>query len=342
MSDDGFRPVSLAIVGCGQITDYSHLPAALQSPLVDVVALVDADADRARTLATKYGCAPAIASDLGAVVDRVEAVVVATPNHTHSTVSRCALAKGRPVLVEKPLTTTAADAEDLCRLAHQTSTFISVGFVTRHQPVVGLMKRLLDDAYFGSLNSFTFQSGSVGGWAPVSGYNLDVAKAGGGVLVVTGTHFLDRMLYWFGEPTSFDFYDDSHGGVESTCRAVLRFPGGLSGTLLLSKTVQLKTIFKLHTERYVVDHAWSDGHSLELRPHGPPRVNLRAVAESREPDDLFLAQIEHFARCVRGQALPLVDGEAGARSVRLCESLYAARQPLDEPWAWYTRPEART
>src|SRR5207249_6230567 len=77
------------------------------------------------------------------------------------------------------------------------------------------------------------------------------AKAGGGILL--DSHSVDKMLYWFGEPSSFSYADDSHGGVEANCKAELTFKradGLFTGTLFLSKAMELKNKIVLETDQY--------------------------------------------------------------------------------------------
>ncbi len=79
-------------------------------------------------------------------------------------------------------------------------TVAAPGYVTRFRPNLRLLKSLLDQGYFGRVTRFVHQFGTAGGWAPLSGYNLARSATGGGVLMVTGTHFLDRMLWFWGMP----------------------------------------------------------------------------------------------------------------------------------------------
>src|SRR6185295_5017153 len=125
-------------------------------------------------------------------LEKVEGVLIATPNRTHAAIARVVLGRGIPVLIEKPLATCHEDAVELSELARTKGTFISVGFMTRHYPVVRLVKRLLAQGFLGQPRDFHFEYGTRGGWAPHSGYNLSRQQSGGGVLVVSGTHFLDR------------------------------------------------------------------------------------------------------------------------------------------------------
>ena len=331
------QPVRIAIVGCGQATDELHLPAALASRELEVASLVDTDGDRARYVARKYGLKCSLSRELSSdVVDGAEGVVIVTPNHTHALLAKRALEGGRPVLVEKPMTVTYAEATDLCEIARRHGSFISVGFVTRHYPVVPLFKRLLSEGFFGRVARFHFEYGGRGGWAPASGYTLDRSQSGGGVLVTNGTHFLDRMLYWFGQPDRFRYLDDSYGGVEANCKLSMEFAEGLTGSVFLSKTMVLRNAFTMTTDRYLVEIPYLETNEITLSLHASPGVKLSAHGPQRlSAQEAFRVQLEEFGRVIRSGGTPTVSGEAGAMSVKFCEECYERREQIDETWAWY-------
>lgn len=331
----------LIIAGCGAISDDFHLPAALRSESLEVVALVDREKSRAEILKKKYGISAKVAGELQEVLEGAHGVVIATPNHIHASMARMALENGCGVLVEKPLTTQATEAYALCELAQRQGKILQTGFFTRYYPVVDLVKRLLAEDFFGRIESFHFEYGTAGGWAPLSGYNLDRKQAGGGVLVVMGTHFLDRMLYWFGEAEDFAYADDSWGGVEANCRMRFEFSEGFFGTVHLSKTMALQNRFTMRTELYDVELGWGETDKLTLYPRRWPQTRLKMDGGRENPDaDYFYDQLEDFAAALRGEKAPRVDGWSGARNVALCEELYARRTQLEEPWAWYRESSA--
>jgi len=193
-------PFRLAIVGAGLISREAHLPAALKSRHVELVALVDPVVARARELAADFGIRPQVAADVAEVLGKIDGAVIAAPNKAHHPIAKTCLAAGKHVLIEKPMTTTVAEADDLLAAARASGASIAVGYVTRFRNSTRLLAELLANSYFGKVHEFYHQFGSAGGWAPLSGYNLTATAAGGGVLVVTGTHFLDRMLALWGYP----------------------------------------------------------------------------------------------------------------------------------------------
>ena len=340
------QPVKLAVVGCGAITR-SHLPAALRSPWIDVQALVDVTLANAHGFQREFGLSCEVTADLARVIDRVDGILIATPNHTHRAVAEIALQRGKPALIEKPLTTTYADAQRLCELADKHNTFISVGYRSRHWPAVKTLKHLLETDYLGKVRGFHYECGSTGSWGAVSGYSVNRAQAGGGILV--DAHTIDKILYWFGEPTSFTFADDSHGGVEANCKAEMHFDQDghrFRGSLFLSKTMELKNRIVVETERYRCELEEKEAAEVTLSPLDRPGLRLKAAAASISPEDSgktdFQRQLEEFARNIRQRGTLTVDGWFGARSVRLIEDMYRNRQALPEPWTFAARAANRT
>src|SRR5262249_4845506 len=134
----------LGIIGCGAITETAHLPAALSSPLIEVTALSDPEPARFEYLVKRYGLARIGCTDHRAVLGRVDAVVLALPNHLHAPIGMEFLEHGIHVLCEKPLALTTAECERLSRAARAKSATLAVGYVTRFFPSVRLLKRLID------------------------------------------------------------------------------------------------------------------------------------------------------------------------------------------------------
>jgi predicted dehydrogenase len=95
----------------------------------------------------------------------------------------------------KTLASSVADGIAVLAAARKSGAIVATGYSSRFRDHIVLLKELLDSCYFGKVRRFVHQFGTSGGWSPFSAYNLDRQAAGGGVLVVTGTHFLDRMIY---------------------------------------------------------------------------------------------------------------------------------------------------
>src|SRR2546427_1671426 len=209
--------IRLGIIGCGAIAEGAHLPAALALPNADLTVLSDTSAARLRNIQTEFGLDSIGFTDYRQIFGRVDAVVLALPNVLHAPVGCEFLSRGIHVLCEKPLAPSAEECEAMCRAAAESRAVLAVGYVTRFHPSTELSRELIRSSFLGALRSFDYEFGTAGGWATQSGYNLSRSSAGGGVLVVSGSHFVDRMLYFFDSVDVVDCADDSYGGVEANC-----------------------------------------------------------------------------------------------------------------------------
>ena len=325
--------VRLGIVGCGRIAN-SHVQAALSCPDVELTALIDPVPERSAALVERYGLTVRSYATVADALPHVDAAVIATPNHLHAGVAVQCLGAGVAVLIEKPLAATLADGIRITDAARASGVVAAVGYVTRFSENNQLMRELLRRDAFGRVRRFAYQFGTRGGWAPLSAYNLDRKAAGGGVLVVTGTHFVDRMLDWFGYPVSAELYDDAIDGPEANAVAAFRFDhpaGPLDGTARFSKTVALDAGIVLDTDAGIVVLRDKPGAEIVIRSHATPDVETvvrpRAAARKALPGE-FVLQLQDFIAAIRSGTEPMVSGQAALASLRLLEDLYQHRQPL--------------
>jgi predicted dehydrogenase len=337
---DRFR---LALVGAGMIARQCHLPAVLASGKADLVAVVDPDYHRAAELANAFGIRPKIAQQVLDVLGEIDGAVIATPNNTHAQIAITCLEAGVSTLIEKPLAATFAEGMSIVRVAESAAdpngTVAAVGYSTRFRQSTLLLKDLLNATYFGTVRRFVHQFGTRGGWTPMSSYNLSQEATGGGVLVVTGSHFLDRMLYFWGYPDEIEFWDDSKGGLEANCMARFRFTNSerpFEGTVLYSKTIALRGGLVIETDKGVVTVAETDDADIIFRPREAPEVEQviqrRDKLANADNVPIFQRQLENFVDACRLRRLPLVDCRQALASLKLIEDLYSGRKPIDTNW----------
>ncbi len=337
----------LGIIGAGMITQNSHLPCALSSASCRVTAIVDPVVKQAERLVRAYGIKAKVAARVEDILEEVQGVIIATPNNTHRDLAVVCLERGISTLIEKPLASSVADGIAILAAARKSGAIVATGYSTRFRDQVILLKELLDSGYFGKVRRFVHQFGTTGGWSPFSGYNLDRQATGGGVLVVTGTHFLDRMIYLWGYPSQATLKDDSRGGPEATCAAEFRFERdgyAFSGIARYTKSADLPSGFVIDTERGVIHLKDSNTAEIIFREHSHPEIEhvLRRTGKPVFDPEIseFQHQIENFVQAVNTNAPPWVDGEQGLMSLRLIESLYASRSALSENW--YEQPNLKS
>ena len=337
----GSKPFRIGIVGCGMIAP-KHVKACLLSDRVHLTVLVDPIVSRCRELAVKFGVEPRLCGQVSEALGDVDGVVIAAPNHLHRDLAVECLAAKVHVLIEKPLATTVADGEAICRASEESDTLAAVGYMMRFYEGVRLFRKLLRSDYFGEIHRFAYQMGSQRGWSPLSAYNLDRRAAGGGVLVAAGTHFLDQMLSWFGYPDRVALEDDSLGGPEANAVASFHYErdgSAFEGVARFSKTLKLPRGFIMDSEKGRVILP-EDAHApLRFRPKDPGEVEmtLRLTAGASESElptskDPFQLQLEDFVDACRNGTRPMVAARDGLESLKLIEELYANRTPMVQDW----------
>ena len=126
-------PLRIAVVGVGHLGQHhARILSAMDG--VTVTAVVDMREDRAREIAARFGGEPL--TDLSAVLDRVDAAVVAVPTVDHVTVATRFVERGIPVLVEKPLAASLREADDLLAAAAARHVLVAAGHTERFNPAV--------------------------------------------------------------------------------------------------------------------------------------------------------------------------------------------------------------
>ncbi|MBA4141434.1 MAG: Gfo/Idh/MocA family oxidoreductase [Nitrosospira sp.] len=331
----------LAIIGSGLITQASHLPAALALPKVQVTAIIDPAPARAAQVAASYGISPLIFGSIddmqNAKACQIDGAVIATPNHTHKDLAIRCLEAGISVLIEKPLANSVADGLAIAEAAEQAGRVAAVGYWRHFSGITPLLKEVVDQQYFGTVKRFVHQFGTEGGWAPLSAYNLDRRTAGGGVLVVSGSHFIDQLLYLWGYPDTVEFRDDSAGGPEGHCEAVFNFggeSGPITGIARYSKTTRIPGGLVLETDRGILTVTESGEGSIEFRAAASPGIvqTISRGTRTGAATDEFVLQLQDFVDACLERRPPRVTARQGIESLRLIELLYSQRKPMAQDW----------
>ena len=334
----------LAIIGCGKVTERFHLPAALASADVHVSALVDPLLARARQLAATAEGALALESPEG-IAEHADVAIVAAPHHLHADITCSLLDQGLSVLVEKPMALDVPSCDRMIAAAEQSDATLAVGLVRRWFAASRWVKASMDAGDLGRIASVEVREGAVFNWQVVSDATFRQAM-GGGVLTDIGTHVLDLLVWWFGEPRQIAYRDDAMGGVEAECEIDLVFADGVPGTVELSRTRNLRNGITIHCERGTL--TIGPGFDAEVHLHHRDRDHLlrgHAIAAgastTMRPEMVFDVQLRDFVEAVRERRPAFVSGLEGRRSIALIDACRRAREQLDLPWLRPARARRR-
>jgi len=182
-------PLGLGVVGAGRFAQFVA-GAVVDLAEVRLVAVADAEADRADQLAEHVG-ARAVDSWPELVVDpEVDAVVVATTPDAHAEITLAALGAGRHVFCEKPLATEPADAARVREAAARSGLAVVVDHVLRYNPVLSAVARLQSLLGLGAVRRFAIENDASDEDLPPGHWFWDERRSGG-IFVEHGVHFFD-------------------------------------------------------------------------------------------------------------------------------------------------------
>jgi predicted dehydrogenase len=137
--------IRTAVIGVGSMGRW-HADKYAALPNSDLVAVVDADLERARAVATELGTEAT--SDFRDLLGKIDAVSVVTPTSLHYDVAKVLLENGVHVLVEKPITSTVEQASELVGLAEEKGLVLQVGHLERCNPAVVALTEFIVEPLF--------------------------------------------------------------------------------------------------------------------------------------------------------------------------------------------------
>jgi len=145
--------IPVGIVGCGRVAEH-HLRHLSARTDVEIAGLADPNVDNARALAQRFGVANVYPS-LQAMLDdrRLDAVHILTPPASHRELALLAIERGAHVLVEKPLTLSAADARELLAKARAKGVMVIPDFIQLFHPRMLDATRLIESGAYGRVVS---------------------------------------------------------------------------------------------------------------------------------------------------------------------------------------------
>ncbi|MDI2130897.1 Gfo/Idh/MocA family protein [Yinghuangia seranimata] len=204
-----------------------------KEPGMRVAAVGSRDESRAAALAHELGGAAARGygsyAEMVASPD-VHAVYVATPHAQHRQVVEAAIAAGKPVLCEKPLTATLADAEALVAQARSARVFLMEAMWMRFNPLVRRVKALADAGELGELRSVHASFGFPFPYDPA--HRLWNPELGGGALLDLGIYPVALAHLMLGAPESVEAAGSvGPSGVDAEAALLMRWPGGARALL---------------------------------------------------------------------------------------------------------------
>lgn len=319
------QTIRWGIIGAGNVAEIKSGPALMHAPGSTLVAVMRRDADKARDFARRHAV-PRWYTEVDALLadPEVDAVYVASPHHLHLAHVTRAAQMGKPILCEKPVGISMAEAQttvDVCRAA---SVPLCVAYYRRFWPVVQEMRRLLADGAIGAVVQARVQLVDYFQPDPGRPWLTEPEQAGGGALANAGSHWIDLVRYLLGEVVEVTAACSAHFGgfkTEDTIGIQMR----TAGQALASLNVTLCSPAAVND----FDIAGTAGR-LFVGPLSAGRLVLQRG--SREPEALHFPRaaaahmelVTEVVRCLAaGQPMP-VPGDEAIAAWRIMAAAYRA------------------
>jgi len=327
------EPLGVAILGCAHRPHaWSYARALAALPTARLVAVYDADAALAHSVADDFG-AP-WTDDAEALLSsaEVQAAVVCSPTSRHRADVELAAAHGVHVLCEKPVATTVEDADAMLAATDAAGTQLHVAFVSRFLPQVRQVKEALDGGRLGQVVGL--RAGNRGRPPLPPGYPswiTDPEQSGGGALIDHSVHLTDLVRHLTGlevEQVAAETGSLLWGaGVEDCALVSLRLEGGAVAGLDPSWSVPADNPWDYDFFLRLVGTAGAvdlDDLAASIRLVSPRAgQGMRLVGFADDPD---AAMVEAFVASVRaGEVLdPCATGIDGRRALQVALAAYAS------------------
>jgi len=200
--------INWGIVGCGWVARDYVAPAILWAPSASLIALCDPNGqamERIQVLEPSALAFETLSDFLQA--PELDAVYIATPNHTHRSITEAAARAGKHVLCEKPMATSLADAQKMVAACARHGVVYATAFDQRFHAAHGLLR---DKIREGELGDITHVRIHYACWMPKdwrpstddgahSNWRVDPHQAGGGAVIDLAPHGIDLVQMLLGE-----------------------------------------------------------------------------------------------------------------------------------------------
>lgn len=307
------RKIKVAVVGAGRLGGFHAQKLAARDD-VELVAVVDpVEASRNRVAAE---CKTQALGDFRPVLAELDAAVIASPTRQHHAIAKELLSEGIHCLVEKPICTTVAEADELVDLAARRGAILQVGHVERFNPAfAAAADELGAPKYIEAVRTspFTFRSTDVGAVLDMMIHDIDL------VLSLAGSEV--RRVEALGASVL--------GGHEDVANARIEFASGCVASLSTSR-VSYETVRRMQAWSHTAFAAIDFG----TRTADIVRPSQTLLERRFDVDALSPAEVEHYKKNLVAEHLPRQTRQFDAvdalalEAADFIDSVQHGRQPL--------------
>ncbi|UCD02642.1 MAG: Gfo/Idh/MocA family oxidoreductase [Candidatus Aenigmatarchaeota archaeon] len=314
----------VGVIGAG-VMGKNHARVYSEMDDVELVGIADSSISAGKTVAKKHGCPHYVDYKKFIEKEKPEAVSLCVPTSLHYKIAKDVIDRGLHLLVEKPITKSVKDAEELVLLAKKRGIKLAVGHIERFNPAVQELKKLIDRGKLGHVTSILARR--VGLFPPrikdanviidIAVHDIDVFRyllgkepevvhASGGKAVIN-----DREDY----ADIFMKYNGTNGFIEVNWLTPVKIRVlNVTGTKGYAQLNYISQDLKLYESDYKNTYDQFGEFVLQL---GEPK-EISVNVKKQEPLKL---ELQNFVDAVKSDKPPLVTGEDGLRVLKIAASV---------------------
>jgi predicted dehydrogenase len=313
-------PVKIGVIGAGSL-GFHHVRILREVDGARFIGFVESRGDRAAQVESELGVESY--SNLDALLDDVDAVTIVVPTPGHFKIAKAALEHGRHAFIEKPITTTLEEADELLEIARVTGAIVQIGHVERFNRAVRAALPYVSDPRFiesERLATFNPRGSDVAVVLDLMIHDID--------LVLTLVGGKTETISAVGVPVLTPMLDIANARVTFTSGAV----ANITSSRISRERVRKIRLFQ-HSGYISLDLAAGTGDFFRLRERmngaallaGPIDITnfvdrIALVAPEGEPLRL---ELESFVAAIHGEGPVIVTGEEGRRALSVALKIVA-------------------
>jgi predicted dehydrogenase len=312
-------PIRAAVIGVGHMGRY-HVGAYSELHHVEVIGVCDVNADRAAQAAAPFGYP--VYTDYRELFGKVDVATVAVPTELHYPVAKELLEHGIHVLLEKPVTTNLAEAEDLFAVALKRNTVLHVGHVERFNGAVQELEKIISEPYL-------VESRRVGPW---TGRSVET-----GVVMDLMIHDIDIVLNLVDRPVTALHVQGRklRSDFEDLVTVQMVFDSGAMATMIASRVTEEKsrTLCVHQKDAFIVlDYTNQD---IQIHRHATSSYQLTSNQLSYRQESIIERLFVHKGNPLKFEILHFLDhvrgnGDRGVGVERELRSLKISLDVLEQ------------
>lgn len=209
-------------VGCGGIA-YA-VGKNLKGSDNNIYAVYGRKKEKSEAFAKKFKCKSYVDLDSALQDEGVDGVYICTTNDSHYELAKKCIIAGKPVLLEKPMTLTKDETEELFRIAEENNVYLSEAMWTWHNKTALKVKEWIDNGEIGDVKSVKSKFAIMLYWLRNKNSRLLNPARGGGCLYDLGVYPIRYMYELFGMPDSYNCASKMYNGVDEDSTFTAKYP----------------------------------------------------------------------------------------------------------------------